>query len=142
MNQRHRTPEELALIDYLNKRDERERVDQARATHMQMVSAMDPISRATLAMFPQVTVTEATPQTDVKLRPSTEETNGHDSPIGRLMGAIYRAVDMLEGQGRRSERIAFQLLEACARYELECNPAAFGGNCMDVLRNALKGVEG
>lgn len=42
-----------------------------------------------------------------------------DSPHGRaLTAAVYRAVDHLEGQGARSNRIALQLLEALARYEL------------------------
>lgn len=43
-----------------------------------------------------------------------------DSPHGRaLVAAVYKAVDSLEGQGARSMRIAQQLLEALARYELE-----------------------
>lgn len=42
-----------------------------------------------------------------------------DTPHGKALGAaVYRAVDQLEGQGARSQRIALQLLEALARYEL------------------------
>ena len=42
-----------------------------------------------------------------------------DSPHGRaLTAAVYRACDQLENQGSRSNRIALQLLEALARYEL------------------------
>jgi hypothetical protein len=42
-----------------------------------------------------------------------------DTPHGRaLTAAVYKAVDQLEGQGARSMRIACQLLEALARYEL------------------------
>lgn len=41
-----------------------------------------------------------------------------DTPHGRaLTAAVYRAVDTLEGQGSRSERIALQLLQALAHYE-------------------------
>lgn len=41
-----------------------------------------------------------------------------DTPHGReLTAAVMRAVDALEGQGARSNRIALQLLEALCRYE-------------------------
>jgi hypothetical protein len=41
-----------------------------------------------------------------------------DTPHGRaLVASVYRAVDQLEGQGKRSDRIAMQLLEALSRYE-------------------------
>lgn len=43
-----------------------------------------------------------------------------DTPRGRaLTAAVYRAVDQLEGQGARSERIALQLLTALAHYETD-----------------------
>lgn len=42
-----------------------------------------------------------------------------DTPHGRaLVAAVYRAVDDLEGQGARSDRVAYQLLEALTRYAL------------------------
>jgi hypothetical protein len=40
-------------------------------------------------------------------------------PAGILIKAMHRAVDDLESQGPRSERIALQLLEALARFEFE-----------------------
>lgn len=51
-----------------------------------------------------------------------------------LTDAMYRAVDALEGQGERSMRIARQLLEALARYELAIGDA-FSGPEMEHPQN-------
>lgn len=58
--------------------------------------------------------------TPIVLRELVTSSPALDTPHGKaLTDAVYRAIDDLEGQGTRSQRIAGQLLMALGRYEFE-----------------------